>query len=127
MTKMRRSYTKIKKRRKRVKKAEVKANLSIPSTKKYFKDKDDIRMSISALVDLQNSYGWKIIQAYLNESRKQMLHDLLILDNPDIVEKNRQFVRLQDRIAFIDYVLTLPQFTIEGYQEETGTKLDPYK
>lgn len=124
---MRRSYTKIKKRRKRVKKAEVKANLSIPSTKKYFKDKDDIRMSISALVDLQNSYGWKIIQAYLNESRKQMLHDLLILDNPDIVEKNRQFVRLQDRIAFIDYVLTLPQFTIEGYQEETGTKLDPYK
>ncbi len=125
---MRKTYTTTKKKARKTRTKQMASPMSIPDLREYLKDEQSIKATLSAVADLQNNYGWKVIQTYMNETRKQLMNQLLNLNEPDMVSRDRAITRIQDNIHYIDYILGLPQFIINEYNKgNIGMELDPYK
>ena len=93
----------------------------------YFKDPDSIRITLASLSDLSNNAGWRILTSYLNETKKHLTNQLLNLQSPDVMSLSRDFIRIQDQLKYLDYLLSLPQFLIDSYREDIEkSNLDPY-
>jgi hypothetical protein len=93
----------------------------------YFKDPESIKITLASLSDLSNNAGWKIITSYLNETKKHLTNQLLTLQSPDVMSLSRDFMRIQDQLKYLDYLLSLPQFLIDSYREDVEkSNLDPY-
>ena len=103
---------------------------SLPKTASievYFKDPDSIRITLASLSDLSNNAGWRILTSYLNETKKHLTNQLLNLQSPDVMSLSRDFIRIQDQLKYLDYLLSLPQFLIDSYREDIEkSNLDPY-
>lgn len=93
----------------------------------YFKDPPTIKVTLTALADLGNHPGWRIIQSYLNENKKNLINQLRTLTAPDAIALSRQLATIQNQLGYIDYLLTLPDFLISSYREDIeNSNLDPY-
>lgn len=126
---MRKAYTKAT-NRKETKKIETqteKKPLSVLDITEYFKDDNAIKATLDALVSLKNNYGWKIIVAYLNETKQHLINQLLNLENSDVMSLSRDLTRIQDQLKYIEYLTTLPDFLINSFREDIeNSNLDPY-
>lgn len=93
----------------------------------YFRDGKTIQETLAALASLNSNLGWQIITSYLNETKNQLLNQLRTLKSPNAIELSQKFTETQSQLDYIDYLLTLPKFLIDSYQEEIEkNNLDPY-
>jgi len=98
-----------------------------PAIETYFKDKNTTTNSLMSLSDLRGHTGWRILQAYLTETKAHLMRELLNLRSSDVAELSLNLARIQEQLKYIDYLLSLPQLIIDSYTENlNGLNLDPF-
>ncbi len=88
----------------------------------YFKDKNAIDTTITSLIELSNSNGWHILQSFLNEQLNNCIQALKTINPTDATG----ITKIQAQIEMITYLLSLPQFIINSFDNTGSEILDPY-
>jgi len=88
----------------------------------YFKDQSAIEATIASLRELLNSNGWHILQSFLNEQLNNCIQSLKTINPADATG----ITKIQAQIEMLTYLLSLPQFIIDSFDNTGSEILDPY-